>query len=96
MPLESMTTHTVVGKAGRGTAESVSKRSTGTTTGRAPAVEPPLLLTNEEAAALLGIGRTTLYQLVWSGKLTPLRIGRSVRFTREQLREFVAHLSETA
>ena len=31
---------------------------------------------------MLNIGRTTLYQLVWSGKLTPLRIGRSVRFTR--------------
>ena len=55
--------------------------------------EPPLLLTNDEAAAMLHIGRTTLYQLVWSGRLTPVRIGRSVRFTREQLEAFVAELT---
>ena len=42
---------------------------------------------------MLNIGRTTLYQLVWSGKLTPVRIGRSVRFTRDQLRKFVADLA---
>ena len=34
-----------------------------------------------------------MYQLVWSGKLTPVRIGRSVRFTREQLEAFVAELT---
>ena len=45
---------------------------------------------------MLNIGRTTLYQLVWSGKLTPLRIGRSVRFSRDQLNAFVADLTNDA
>ena len=45
---------------------------------------------------MLNIGRTTLYQLVWSGKLTPLRIGRSVRFTRDQLKAFVDDLTGEA
>ena len=58
--------------------------------------QPPLLVTIEEAAAMLSIGRTTVYELVWSGKLTPLRIGRSVRFARDQLEAFVADLRADA
>jgi excisionase family DNA binding protein len=42
----------------------------------------PLLLKIPEAARLLGIGRTTLYQLVARGEVPVLRIGRSVRISR--------------
>jgi excisionase family DNA binding protein len=49
-----------------------------------------LLLSIPQAAEVLCISRTTLYQLMWRGELTPIRIGRSVRFAPEQLREFVS------
>jgi excisionase family DNA binding protein len=55
-----------------------------------------LLLTFEEAAEMLGIGRTTLYKLVWAGRLTPVRIGRSVRFTCAELDGFVSSLVDDA
>lgn len=50
----------------------------------------PLLLTATQAAELLSIGRTTIYQLVWSGELKPIRIGRSVRFAVDDLEAFVS------
>ena len=49
----------------------------------------PLLLTVEQAAEILTIGRSTIYQLIWNAELAPIRIGRSVRFTVNQLEEFV-------
>ena len=57
--------------------------------------EPSLLLTTTEAAALLNVGRTTLYQLMWSGQLRAVHIGRSVRFTRQELESFVERLVAT-
>jgi excisionase family DNA binding protein len=51
---------------------------------------PPLLLTVPEAARLLAIGKTALYHLIWDGQITPIRIGRSVRFTVAQLERFIA------
>ena len=56
--------------------------------------EAALLLTVSEAACMLRIGRTTLYELVWQGRLEPVRIGRSVRFTRASLERFVAALEK--
>ncbi|TCJ34715.1 DNA-binding protein [Parafrankia sp. BMG5.11] len=35
-----------------------------------------MLLTTSEAAAVLGIGRTSLYELIRSGKLDTIKIGR--------------------
>ena len=55
-----------------------------------------LLLTFDEAAEMLGIGRTSLYRLVWAGRLTPVRIGRSVRFSWAQLEVFVSSLESGA
>ena len=55
-----------------------------------------LLLTFDAAAEMLGIGRTSLYRLVWAGRLTPVRIGRSVRFSFAQLELFVASLENGA
>ena len=91
-----MTPRTPVNDGARPRARAVPTRTSpelGPPNDERRAAEPPLLLTNDEAAAMLNIGRTTLYQLVWSGKLTPVRIGRSVRFTRNQLRKFVADLA---
>ncbi|MEZ5220268.1 MAG: helix-turn-helix domain-containing protein [Ilumatobacteraceae bacterium] len=49
-----------------------------------------ILLTIEEAARLLRIGRTTMYELMWARKIEPIRIGRRIRFTRASLERFVA------
>ncbi|MFN3254289.1 MAG: helix-turn-helix domain-containing protein [Ilumatobacter sp.] len=50
----------------------------------------PLLVSIEGAAQILAVGRTSVYQLVWSGELEPIRIGRCLRFRVTQLEEFVA------
>ena len=49
----------------------------------------PLLVTAPQAARILSIGRTALYQLIWDGQLTPIHIGRSVRFSVDELEAFV-------
>ena len=41
--------------------------------------ENRLMLRVNEAAEVLGIGRTTVYELVAKGELPTVRIGRSVR-----------------
>jgi excisionase family DNA binding protein len=55
--------------------------------------QAPMLVSAVRAAALLGIGRTTLYELIWSGELKPLRIGRCVRFRVSDLEDFVDRLA---
>ena len=48
------------------------------------------LLRVEEAARLLRIGRSKLYQLLARGELPVVRIGRSVRIPRRALEEWIA------
>jgi excisionase family DNA binding protein len=48
----------------------------------------PELLFVEEAAVWLGIGKTLCYDLVKSGKLPSVRLGRLVRVKREGLLRF--------
>ena len=51
-----------------------------------------LLLTAEEAARALNIGRTTLYALIKDGQLRSVHIGRSCRLTRAELQRYVTRL----
>jgi excisionase family DNA binding protein len=51
--------------------------------------EKRLLLRVEEAAALLGVGRTTVYAMVSAQKLPIVRIGRSVRIPRDGLVQWI-------
>jgi excisionase family DNA binding protein len=53
----------------------------------------PLLVSIKQAAAMLALSRSSIYLLMDSGELSPVRIGRSVRFTVEQLEQFVAERS---
>jgi excisionase family DNA binding protein len=53
---------------------------------------PPLLVPAHQAARLLGIGRTTLYELIKLGLITPVHIGRCVRFSVTELEHYVEHL----
>lgn len=54
---------------------------------------PPLLVCADEAARLLGIGKTTLYQLIKDGVLAPIHIGRCVRFPVAELEALVERLA---
>lgn len=51
-----------------------------------------VLLTVEEAAEQLGIGRTTAYALVRSGELDSVRIGRLRRIPKEAIDNYAARL----
>jgi excisionase family DNA binding protein len=52
-----------------------------------------LLLTAEEAAAMLSIGRTRVYELMARGQLTSVRIGTSRRLPLLALERFVDDLA---
>jgi excisionase family DNA binding protein len=54
--------------------------------------DEPLLLTPEEAATVLRVGRTTVYALMKAGELRPVHIGRSCRLPRVELERYVARL----
>lgn len=54
----------------------------------APSLEEPLL-NADEAAQLLHVPRSTLYELVRSRHLPHVRVGRELRFTREGFADWV-------
>ena len=54
-----------------------------------------LLLTVEEAARRLRLGRTLVYRLISSGELETVTVGRLRRVPAECLAEYVAALRET-
>jgi excisionase family DNA binding protein len=54
-----------------------------------------LLVTPEEAAALLRVGRTTVYALMKDGDLRPVHIGRSCRLPRSELHRYIEGLSSS-
>jgi excisionase family DNA binding protein len=55
-----------------------------------------LLLTPEEAAQVLRVGRTTLYALIKDGDLRPVHIGRSCRLPWSELERYVDRLEALA
>jgi len=59
---------------------------------RSSHIGPPLLVTVEEAATLLRIGRTTAYELVMRGTLQSVKVGRRRLVVREGLGRYVAEL----
>lgn len=59
-----------------------------------PAEDTPLLLTVEEAAHRLRIGRTQMYQLVKTGEVESVCIGRLRRVPVECLTAYVINLRE--
>lgn len=54
-----------------------------------PVLSEPLLITEAEAAKLLSIGARTLRKLAKSGEVPSLKIGRSVRYSLEMLRQWI-------
>ena len=55
-----------------------------------------MLFTVEEAAGLLGIGRSRMFDLIRTGELRSVKIGVSRRITFDALREYVAALEKSA
>lgn len=55
----------------------------------------PLLITVEEAARRLAIGRTVAFELIASGRLRSVRVGRLRRVPVEAVAEFVESLAGT-
>jgi excisionase family DNA binding protein len=53
---------------------------------------PRILLTIEEAAERLRIGRTLMYALVTAGEVESVRIGRLRRIPADALEQYVARL----
>jgi excisionase family DNA binding protein len=61
-----------------------------TTNARSERADGVLLLTIVEAARVLSIGRTTMYELVAAGEIDVVHIGRAVRVPVAELDVFVA------
>ena len=49
----------------------------------------PVTLRVEELMPILGIGRNTAYELIRSGQIRSIRIGRQIRIPRDALLEFM-------
>ena len=58
-----------------------------------PEKEPALLLKVEDAARLLGVGRTTLFELIGQGRIQTVRVGRRRLVVRAGLKRFVEEIS---
>lgn len=56
---------------------------------------PVLLLTVVEAARLLGIGRSTLYELMGTGDIETVHIGRAVRIPVDAVHAYVDRIRTT-
>ena len=54
--------------------------------------QAPLLVTVPEAAELLGIGRSKLYELILDGTITTVSIGRARRIPVAALHDYVNQL----
>ena len=52
--------------------------------------ELPKLLTVARAAEILSIGESTVYQLIQTGELECVRMGRSIRLDPEDLLRFIS------
>lgn len=51
--------------------------------------ELPMTLRVGDLMPILGIGRNTAYELIRSGQIRSVRIGRQIRIPREALLEFL-------
>ena len=49
----------------------------------------PLALRVEDLMPILGIGRNTAYELVRSGQIRSIKIGRQIRVPRDAVAEFL-------
>jgi excisionase family DNA binding protein len=60
------------------------------------ATTPRLLLRVDEVAEVLGISRSTVYELLYAGALTSVRIGAARRVRQRDLEAFVRDLVDVS
>jgi excisionase family DNA binding protein len=76
--------------------EHVMTSSSAGSAARPTAADPPrLLFTVEEAARVLGIGRTRMFELIQAGSVETVLIGRLRRIPFDALDAFVTGLRES-
>jgi excisionase family DNA binding protein len=56
--------------------------------------ETKRLLSADELAQELGVGRTTAYSLLWSGAIPSMKVGRLRKVRREDVEQFIQTLME--
>ena len=52
--------------------------------------EMPLTLRVEDLMPILDIGRNTAYELVRSGEIRSIKVGRQIRIPRDAVKEFLS------
>ena len=57
-------------------------------------MDDKLLVNLIQGANRISVSRSTLYKLIQSGQIRPIRIGRSVRISVEELDRFVEQLQQ--
>lgn len=57
-----------------------------------PAPLPPMLVSVEDAARLLSVGRTKIYELIGSGDLDGRKAGKSTRIVMASIHQYVENL----
>ena len=55
----------------------------------------PLCVRINDAARMLSLGRTKLYELIAAGEVETIRIGKSTRVTTDSIRALITRLRET-
>lgn len=55
--------------------------------------EMPLTLRVEELMPILNIGRNTAYELVRSGEIRSIKVGRQLRIPRDAIEDFLAGIN---
>jgi excisionase family DNA binding protein len=58
--------------------------------------ELQILMTVEEAAKALSVGRTQMFKLIADGSVSSVRIGRSRRVSVDAIREYARKLEDSA
>ena len=56
--------------------------------------ELPLVLRVEDLMPILGIGRNTAYELIRSGQIRSIKVGRQIRVPKDAVTEFLGAKSE--
>ena len=59
-------------------------------------MELPILYTPKQAASVLGISRSTIYNLLKGGKLGSVHIGRSRRIAQVHMTRYIDDLMDAA
>mgnify|MGYP002780297856 CR=1 FL=1 len=54
-----------------------------------PPSPDPICVKVTDAARMIGVGRTKLYELIASGEIEVIKLGKSTRITTASLRELV-------